>query len=93
MVDISIRGSIGKEEIMKTLTTQTVREYNSQNIGVNMKFLTANGDLCKRGFVVSFDGDNKFFKTKSEAEKVTEKDFIIEESPIWYNDACGLYKR
>jgi len=75
---------------MNTLRTQTVREYNSQNIGLNMKFLTANGELCKRGYVVSFNGDSKFCKTKLEAEKVTEKDFIREESPIWYNDDCGM---
>ena len=75
---------------MKNLAIQTVKEYNATQTSRCMKFENNNGSLAKRGFVVSFNDEHKFCKTKAIASATTEKDFIKEESPIWYNAGCGM---
>ena len=75
---------------MKNLTIQTVKEYNATQTSRCMKFENNNGSLAKRGFVVSFNDEHKFCKTKAIASATTEKDFIREESPSWYNAGCGM---
>ncbi len=64
---------------MKTTTTiQTVKEYNSKQLGAGMMFLNKDGSQTKRGFVATIKGESKLCKTLSEAKMVTEKDFIKE---------------
>lgn len=75
---------------MKNLSIQTVKEYNANQSSLCMKFQNNNGSLTKRGFVVSFNDEHKFCKTKAIANAITEKDFIREESPIWYNSGSAM---
>jgi len=75
---------------MKNLTTQTVKNYNANQTSRCMMIENNDGGLTKRGFVVSFNDVHKYCKTKAIAEATTEKDFIKEESPIWYNADCGM---
>ena len=72
------------------LTVQTVKEYNSNQTSRCMMIENENGSLTKRGYVVTFNDINKYCKTKEIANNTTEKDFIKEESPIWYNSDCGM---
>lgn len=71
---------------MTALAIQTVKEYNEKQTSMCMVFTTANGEPKKRGFVVTFNGDNKFAKTLKEAEQITAKDFE-RNIPKYWNEA------
>jgi hypothetical protein len=52
---------------MNTLTT--VSEWNSRNIGLNVKFQAADGSLRKSGFVITNGTTAMFCKTKKIAHE------------------------
>lgn len=57
-----------------------------------MKFQNADGSLSKRGYVVTFEGVNKLYKTKKDVLSASEKDFKKEDCPIWWVDGLGMSK-
>ncbi len=68
----------------------TVSQYNELMNGRNsMKVRTKTGELAKRGFMIAFNGEYIFTKTKKEALKVSESDFNIK-SPVHSNNGCGI---
>jgi len=78
-----IRRKKTKIKVMKTI--QTVKEYNSKQLGAGMMFLNSNGTQTKRGFVVTINGDSKLCKSLEECEQVTAKDFEREETLACYS--------
>jgi hypothetical protein len=53
-------------------TVETVKEYNSKQLGSNMMFLNEDGSPKKRGFVVTIDGASKLCKTIEECNSINE---------------------
>ena len=76
---------------MKNLAIQTVKEYNATQTSRCMKFENNNGSLAKRGFVVSFNNEHKFCKTKAIAKATTEKDFIRKAKVNWEVTTTNFY--
>jgi len=68
---------------MKTI--QTVKEYNSKQLGAGMMFQNADGSPAKRGYVATINGESKLCKTLQECEQVTENDFKREETLACYS--------
>jgi hypothetical protein len=78
-----------KQKIMKNLQTQTVLEYNKSQTNPCMRFRNNDGSLTIRGYVVTFEDQNKLYRNKQELSLASEKDFEREECPIWWVDGWG----
>jgi hypothetical protein len=66
-------------------TIETVKQYNARQLGAGMMFLTNNGSPCKRGFVVTINGNSKLCKTLTECENISEEYFSAQKTLPCYS--------